>query len=98
MPQPPRRQRLGLLLQRQLLMNWLLCVPIAAVWFYTEEILLALGEITQSAEHLQLLALLGFLQLAGLSLGFVAVFRRDIHFSVRAMRPHQTFDFASVRP
>ena len=38
------------------------------------EILLALGEITQSAEHLQLLALLGFLQLAGLSLGFVAVF------------------------
>ena len=37
-------RRVGLLLQRQLLMNWLLCVPIAAVWFYTEEILLALGQ------------------------------------------------------
>ena len=37
-------RRVGLLLQRQLLMNWLLCIPIAAVWFYTEEILLALGQ------------------------------------------------------
>jgi MATE family multidrug resistance protein len=37
-------RRVGLLLQRQLLMNWVLCVPIACIWFWTEELLLALGQ------------------------------------------------------
>ena len=33
-----------MLLQRQLLMNWLICVPIAVCWLYTEQTLLALGQ------------------------------------------------------
>ena len=37
-------RRVGLLLQRQLLMNWMLCVPISICWFWTEEILLSLGQ------------------------------------------------------
>ena len=37
-------RRVGLLLQRQLLMNWVLCVPISMVWFWTEKLLLALGQ------------------------------------------------------
>ena len=37
-------RRVGLLLQRQLAYQFLLCVPIALCWWYTEAILLALGQ------------------------------------------------------
>ena len=37
--------RVGLLLQRQLLFHWLMCIPIAALWWNTERLLLALGQL-----------------------------------------------------
>ena len=42
-------KRVGLLLQRQLLFHWLLCCPIGVMWWYTESLLLRLGQLPSVA-------------------------------------------------
>ena len=42
-------KRVGLLLQRQLLFHWLLCLPIGVMWWYTEPLLLRLGQLPSVA-------------------------------------------------